>query len=59
MISENESNPFVNFGSGDLNFGFQLTYGIGMYLDELKDKNNKMSNFIKKDKTLLFLRRSI
>ena len=36
MITYNESKPFVNFGSDDLNFGFELTYGIGQYLNEKK-----------------------
>ena len=36
MITHNESKPFVNFGSDDLNFGFELTYGIGQYLNEKK-----------------------
>lgn len=36
MITDNESKPFVNFGSDDLNFGFVLTYGIGQYLNEKK-----------------------
>lgn len=36
MITDNENNPFVNFGSDKLNFGFHLTYGIGMYLNEKK-----------------------
>ena len=36
MITDNESKPFVNFGSDDLNFGFRLTYGIGQYLNEKK-----------------------
>jgi hypothetical protein len=36
MINNNPDKPFVNFGSDKLNFGFGLTYGIGMYLDEIK-----------------------
>lgn len=36
MITENQTKAFVNFGSDDLNFGFQLTYGIGQYLNEIK-----------------------
>lgn len=36
MVTENETQPFVNFGSDSLNFGFQLTYGIGQYLNEKK-----------------------
>jgi len=36
MITDNETKPFVNFGSDNLNFGFHLTYGIGMYLNENK-----------------------
>lgn len=34
MITDNTTKPFVSFGSDDLNFGFQLTYGIGQYLNE-------------------------
>ena len=36
MINNNPEMSFVNFGSDKLNFGFGLTYGIGMYLDEIK-----------------------
>ena len=36
MITDNDPKPFVNFGSDSLNFGFQLTYGIGMYINEIK-----------------------
>jgi type III secretory pathway component EscR len=36
MVTENETKPFVNFGSDGLNFGFQLTYGISQYLNEKK-----------------------
>jgi hypothetical protein len=39
MITDNSTKPFVNFGSNDLNFGFQLTYGIGQYLNEIKYKH--------------------
>jgi len=34
QIYQAPTNPFVNFNSENLNFGFQLTYGIGMFLDE-------------------------
>ncbi len=36
MISDKENIQFINFSSDNLNFGFQLTYGIGMYLNEKK-----------------------
>ena len=36
MITDNDPKPFVNFGSDSLSFGFQLTYGLGMYLNENK-----------------------
>jgi len=36
IVTNKSSNPFVNFGSENLNFGYQLTYGIGQYLNEIK-----------------------
>ncbi len=36
MLTDNETKPFVNFGSENLNFGFPMTYGIGMYLNQNK-----------------------
>jgi hypothetical protein len=41
MINNDPDLPFVNFCSDKLNFGFQLTYGIGMYLDDIKFNNKK------------------
>ncbi len=35
MITNNATKPFVNFKSDSLNFGFRLTYGIGMTIGEL------------------------
>jgi len=34
-INTNAKDPFVNFYSGSLNFGFRLTYGIGMFIVNL------------------------
>lgn len=36
MITDNSKNPFANFGSDKLSFGFKLTYGIGMFLNDHK-----------------------
>ena len=33
-VTDKVTNPFVNFDSDDLNFGFQMTYEIGQYLNE-------------------------
>ena len=35
-IYEGSQQPFVNFNSDSLNFGFQSTYGIGMFVNELE-----------------------
>jgi hypothetical protein len=35
MISTGEK-AFVNFNSDNLHFGFRLTYGIGMFLDQIR-----------------------
>ena len=35
LITTNVTKPFVNFKSDSLNFGFPLTYGIGMTIYEL------------------------
>jgi hypothetical protein len=40
QVHISERNPFVNFNSDELNFGFPLTYGLGMFLVELKNKNS-------------------
>ena len=40
IITNSETKPFVNFDSGDLNFGFQLTYGIGQYLNEIEHNSS-------------------
>lgn len=32
LISENKDDPFVNFTNDSFEFGFRLTYGIGMSL---------------------------
>jgi hypothetical protein len=34
VIYQGTNEPFVNFYSDNLNFGFRLTYGIGMFLSE-------------------------
>jgi hypothetical protein len=34
LIYNDPDKPFVNFTSEELGFGFQLTYGIGQYLNE-------------------------
>jgi len=38
LIINSTTNPFVNFSSDKVDFGFQLTYGIGQFLDELKSQ---------------------
>lgn len=34
-ITNGKTNPFVNFNSNNLNFGFRLTYGLGMFIDNI------------------------
>ena len=36
MIADTAQTPFVNFSSDKSTIGFQLTYGIGMFLREIK-----------------------
>ncbi len=40
MINNGNPSPFVNFNSDNLNFGFRLTYGIGMTIDNLYAQNS-------------------
>jgi len=41
MISNKGEDKFVNFGSENSNFGFRLTYGIGMNLDNMNPANHR------------------
>jgi hypothetical protein len=36
-VASNPSISFANFGSDSLNFGFRLTYRIGMFIDQFKE----------------------
>lgn len=38
-IANGGTNPFANFSSDGLNFGFRLTYGIGMTIDNISSEN--------------------
>lgn len=38
-IATGGTNPFVNFNSNGLNFGFRLTYRIGMTIDDISNEN--------------------
>lgn len=40
-IAGSNTNPFANFNSGSLHFGFRLTYGIGQAIDNLYDGNSR------------------
>ena len=40
-IAFGNKNPFANFISDSLNFSFQLTYGIGMTLDNYSSLNSR------------------
>jgi hypothetical protein len=41
MVTNGGKSPFVNFNSDKLNFGFQLTYGIGQTIDNLYSDNSR------------------
>jgi hypothetical protein len=36
LITNNQAEPFINFNSQNLNFGFRTTYRIGMLIDNIK-----------------------
>jgi hypothetical protein len=38
MLSNNSVLPFANFSSDSLDFGFVLTYRMGMFFDNIKSK---------------------
>ncbi|MGK7391078.1 MAG: hypothetical protein ACNS60_12035 [Candidatus Cyclobacteriaceae bacterium M2_1C_046] len=38
FLTISRENSTVNYNSDDTNFGFDLTYGIGMYLNDLESK---------------------
>lgn len=37
-ITNGKASPFVNFNSDSLNFGFRLTYGLGMTIDDMNNR---------------------
>ncbi len=41
LITTGEENPFVNFNSDSLHFGYGLTYRIGMTLDYIINANDR------------------
>jgi hypothetical protein len=36
LIANDSQNGFANFNSDSLQFGFRLTYGIGMFINEIR-----------------------